>query len=47
MQRTTLFFMLAALLGGCQAQAVGNLAAIAIIDRDTGVMLTPHYYRGN
>lgn len=46
MQRTTLFFMLGALLSGCQAQAVGNLAEIAIIDRDTGVMLTPHYYHG-
>lgn len=30
----------------CEAQSLGNLADIAIIDRDTGVTLSPHYYRG-
>jgi hypothetical protein len=28
------------------AQTLGGLADIAIIDRDTGVSLSPHYYRG-
>ena len=28
------------------AQTLGGLADIAIIDRDTGVALSPHYYRG-
>src|ERR1700683_4378026 len=28
------------------AQALGGLADIAIIDRDTGVALSPHYFRG-
>ncbi len=29
-----------------QAQPLGGLAQIAVIDRDTGVALSPHYYRG-
>ena len=29
-----------------RAQSLGSLADIAIIDRDTGVALSPHYYRG-
>jgi hypothetical protein len=28
------------------AQTLGGLADIAVIDRDTGVALSPHYYRG-
>jgi hypothetical protein len=28
------------------AQTLGSLADIAVIDRDTGVALSPHYYRG-
>jgi hypothetical protein len=35
-----------ALSGACAAQSLGNIAEISIIDRDTGVALTPHYYRG-
>ena len=30
----------------CRAQAVGALAEVAIIDRETGAVLSPHYYRG-
>jgi hypothetical protein len=29
-----------------QAQPLGGLAQIAVIDRETGVALRPHYYRG-
>jgi len=31
---------------GCEAQTVGNLADVAIIDRDSGVALHVDYYRG-
>jgi len=31
---------------GCEAQTVGNLADVAIIDRDSGVALHVNYYRG-
>ncbi len=30
----------------CKAQAVGGLADVAIVDRESGAVLTPHYYRG-
>jgi hypothetical protein len=30
----------------CRAQAVGGLAEVTIIDRESGAVLTPHYYRG-
>ncbi len=30
----------------CEAQAVGGLADVAIVDRESGAVLTPHYYRG-
>jgi hypothetical protein len=36
------------LSAGCDAQAVhGDLADVAILDRDTGTVLRPHYYRGD
>jgi hypothetical protein len=35
-----------ALSGACAAQTLGSIAEISVIDRDTGVTLTPHYYRG-
>jgi hypothetical protein len=35
-----------ALTVDAQAQPVGNLAQIAVIDRETGVALSSHYYRG-
>jgi hypothetical protein len=34
------------LAGASRAQSLGNIAEISIIDRDTGVVLSPHYYRG-
>jgi len=46
MQRIPLVFMLAGLNAGCEAQALGNLAEVTIVDRDSGTILTPHYYRG-
>ena len=39
MQRITPVFMLVGLLAGCEAQAVGNLAAVTIVDRDSGTIL--------
>lgn len=38
--------ILLALAVTAQAQSLGGLAQIAVIDRDTGVALSPHYYRG-
>lgn len=35
-----------ALILEAQAQPLGSLAQIAVIDRETGVALSPHYYRG-
>ena len=35
-----------ALTGACGAQSLGSIAEVSIIDRDTGVVLSPHYYRG-
>jgi hypothetical protein len=32
--------------GASRAQSLGSIAEISIIDRDTGVVLSPHYYRG-
>ncbi len=34
------------LAANCNAQAVGGLADVAIVDRESGAVLTPHYYRG-
>ena len=36
----------AALVGSGPALAVGSLADVTIVDRDTGVALTPHYFHG-
>jgi len=30
----------------CEAQGMGSLADIAVIDRDSGAVLSPHFYRG-
>jgi hypothetical protein len=30
----------------CSAQVMGGIAEVAIIDRDSGAVLSPHYYRG-
>lgn len=40
------FALGAVLLGSAPALAVGGLADVAIVDRDTGVALTPHYFHG-
>jgi hypothetical protein len=34
------------LAGASRAQSPGSIAEVSIIDRDTGVVLSPHYYRG-
>ena len=35
-----------ALAGASRAQSLGSIAEVSIIDRDTGIVLSPHYYRG-
>src|ERR1700682_1384586 len=30
----------------CDAQTLGGIAEVSIIDRDSGAVLSPHYYRG-
>src|SRR5580700_869106 len=35
-----------ALASASRAQSLGSIAEVSIIDRDTGVVLSPHYYRG-
>jgi hypothetical protein len=42
-------FLFAILFGPaimCNAQVVGGIAEVAIVDRDSGAALSPHYYRG-
>jgi hypothetical protein len=46
MRRVTYFAALAALAISCDALAVGSLADVSIIDRDTGEVLPVHYYHG-
>jgi hypothetical protein len=46
MKRTVYFAALAALVVSCNALAVGGIAQVTIIDRSSGVELTPHLYRG-
>jgi hypothetical protein len=46
MKHTICFATLAALAASCNALAVGGIAEVTIIDRSTGVALTPHLYRG-
>jgi hypothetical protein len=40
------FAMITAFAMNCEAQSMGNLADVTIIDRDSGVALHAHYYRG-
>lgn len=35
-----------ALVAACQAQAIGRLADVTVVDRHTGATLPTHYYRG-
>src|SRR6202022_2815857 len=46
MKRIVYFAMCIALATSCDAQAVRGLAEIAIIDRDSGVALSSHFYNG-
>jgi hypothetical protein len=46
MKRTVYFAALAALSVSCNALAVGGIAQVTIIDRRSGVELTPHLYNG-
>jgi hypothetical protein len=47
MNRTPCFAILLSLAAVCKGQSVGGMAGVAIIDRDTGSTLTPHYYHGS
>jgi hypothetical protein len=46
MKRTVYFAAVAALAASCDALAVGGIAEVAIVDRNSGVELVPHFYRG-
>src|SRR5262249_26858262 len=46
MKRTVYLAAWAALAVSCDSLAVGGIAHVMIIDRNSGVELTPHLYRG-
>jgi hypothetical protein len=46
MSRTVYFAVILGLATACKAQAMGGVADVAIIDRDSGAILSPHYYHG-
>src|SRR5712672_3261211 len=46
MSRKIHFAILMALAMTCEAQGMGSLAEVAVIDRDSGAVLSPHFYRG-
>ena len=46
MRRTFCFAGLLGLAMSCRAQVSGGMADVAVIDRDSGAVLSPHYYRG-
>jgi hypothetical protein len=46
MNRMTFFAVVLGLASTCKAQGMGTVAEVAVIDRDTGAVLSPHYYRG-
>ena len=46
MKRILYFVILFGLATACEAQVVGGLAEVAIIDRDSGATLNPYFYRG-
>jgi hypothetical protein len=46
MNRMTFFAVVLGLATTCKAHGMGNAAEVAVIDRDTGAVLSPHYYRG-
>ena len=46
MNRTAYFLFFLGSAMACKAQAMGGIADVAVIDRDSGAVLSPHYYRG-
>jgi hypothetical protein len=46
MNRMMFFAAVLGLASTCKAQGMGNVAEVAVIDRETGAVLSPHYYRG-
>jgi len=46
MNRIMFFAAVLGLASTCKAQGMGNVAEVAVIDRETGAVLSPHYYRG-
>jgi hypothetical protein len=46
MKRTVYLAALAALAASCDAIAIGGIAEVSIVDRNSGVELVPHFYRG-
>ncbi len=46
MKRLFLFAMTAGLATICEAQVQGDIAEVALIDRDSGAVLTPHFFHG-
>ena len=46
MKRLFLFAMTAGLVTICEAQVQGGIADVAIIDRDSGAVLSPHFFHG-
>ena len=47
MSRIPCIALLFSLATICEAQSVGSMAGVSIIDRDSGAVLAPHYYRGS
>jgi len=46
MKNMVLCLILLSAAAGCDARGFFGIADVSIIDRDSGVTLTPHYYRG-
>jgi hypothetical protein len=46
MKRLFLFAISAGLATICQAQVQGGIAEVALIDRDSGAVLSPHFFHG-
>ena len=46
MSRMIHFAILMALAMTCEAQGMGSMADIVVIDRESGAVLSPHFYRG-
>ncbi len=47
MKNVMLCLLMLSAAAGCDARGFSRLAEVSIIDRDSGVALTPHYYRGD